>query len=83
MNKLIIYKYIDRIRKIDIMNYGIKEGIELNDEEINLIYFYIKNRYMDFFNNPDDIFREIEGNVRDNVYSKIIELSKKYKRYIG
>ena len=49
MNKLIIYKYIDRIRKIDIMNYGIKEGIDLNDEEINLIYFYIKNRYMDFF----------------------------------
>ena len=78
-----IYKYIDRIRKIDIMNYGIKEGIELNDEEINLIYFYIKNRYMDFFNNPDDIFREIEGNVRDNVYSKIIELYNKYKRYIG
>lgn len=83
MNKLIIYKYIDRIRKIDIMNYGIKEGIELNDEEINLIYFYIKNRYMDFFNNPDDIFREIEGNIRDNVYSKIIELYNKYKRYIG
>lgn len=83
MNKLIIYKYIDRIRKIDIMNYGIKEGIELNDEEINLIYFYIKNKYMDFFNNPDDIFREIEGNVRDNVYSKIIELYNKYKRYIG
>ena len=83
MNKLIIYKYIDRIRKIDIMNYGIKEGIELNDEEINWIYFYIKNRYMDFFNNPDDIFREIEGNVRDNVYSKIIELYNKYKRYIG
>ena len=83
MNKLIIYKYIDRIRKIDIMNYGIKEGIELNDEEINLIYFYIKNRDMDFFNNPDDIFREIEGNVRDNVYSKIIELYNKYKRYIG
>ena len=83
MNKLIIYKYIDRIKKIDIMNYGIKEGIELNDEEINLIYFYIKNRYMDFFNNTDDIFREIEGNVRDNVYSKIIELYNKYKRYIG
>ena len=83
MNKLIIYKYIDRIRKIDIMNYGIKEGIDLNDEEINLIYFYIKNRYMDFFNNPNDIFREIEGNVRDNVYSKIIELYNKYKRYIG
>lgn len=83
MNKLIIYKYIDRIRKIDIMNYGIKEGIKLNDEEINLIYFYIKNRYMDFFNNPDDIFREIEGNVRDSVYSKIIELYNKYKRYIG
>ena len=83
MNKLIIYKYIDRIRKIDIMNYGIKEGIELNDEEINLIYFYIKNRYMDFFNNTDDIYREIEGNIRDNVYSKIIELYNKYKRYIG
>ena len=71
MNKLIIYKYIDRIRKIDIMNYGIKEGIDLNDEEINLIYFYIKNRYMDFF-----FFFY-------NVYSKIIELYNKYKRYIG
>lgn len=83
MNKLIIYKYIDRIRKIDIMNYGIKEGIELNDEEINLIYFYIKNRYLDFFDNPDKILNEINGNVRDNVYSKIIELYNKYKRYIG
>lgn len=83
MNKIIIYKYIERIKKVDIVNYAYKEGIDLTNEELDLIYFYIKNRYLDFFDNPDKILNEINGNVRSIVYNKIIYLYNKYKRYIG
>jgi hypothetical protein len=45
MNKLIILNYINKLKKEDIYNFSLKENIELNDNELDIIYDYIKNDF--------------------------------------
>ena len=82
MNRLFITEYIKKLTKEDILRYGIKQDIVLTKDELDIIYNYIKNRYQDIFDNPIKVINEIKGNIRDNVYNKILELYNKYKNYI-
>ena len=82
MNRLFITEYIKKLTKEDILRYGIKQDIVLTKDELDIIYNYIKNKYQDIFDNPIKVINEIKGNVRDNVYNKILELYNKYKNYI-
>ena len=83
MNKLLIYKYIERIKKEDIANYSLSQNINLNNDELNIIYDYIKHKTNEILNNPQEIINEIKDKVSISVYNKIIELYEKYKDYIN
>ena len=48
MNQFIIQKYINKITKKDIITYAQNNNIYLTDEEINTIYFFIKQKTNDF-----------------------------------
>ena len=54
MNKLIIINYIKRLTKNDIFNYCINNNIPLTDEELDIIYYYIKNTLQKLFANSQD-----------------------------
>ena len=79
MNKLILYQYINRIKKEDIIMFGIKQGIVIKQKETDLIYNYIKNDYERIINNPMNIIIEIKDKVSEAVYQKILELYDKHK----
>ena len=79
MNKNILYQYIKKIKKEDIVKYGIKEGIIIKKEETDLIYDYIKNDYEKIINNPKDIIIEIKDKISNKLYQKLLELYDKYK----
>lgn len=80
MNMYLIGEYVKRIRKDDIYNYGVKEGIFLEDYEIDIIYSYIKNYYRDVINgNVKDILEDIKDKVKVSTYNKILELYNRYK----
>lgn len=80
MNKLIIINYIKRLTKNDIMNYCNNNNIPLTDEELEVIYYYIKNRYNDFLEGKETkILEEIKYKVKSATYNKILELYTKYK----
>ena len=81
-DKNIIYEYIKRIKKEDIYNYGIKENIILTDNEIDIIYDYINNRYNDIIDNPNNILLEIKDRLNIKTYNKLLELYDKYKYFI-
>ena len=83
MNKLFIYQYINKITKEDIYNYGIKQDIKLEKKELDIIYYYIKNKYQSFLNNPENILSEVKDKLNNNTYNKIIELYNKYKNIIN
>jgi len=80
-NKVNISQYIGKINRDDIINFGIKQGIYINKNDVDLIYYYIKNRCDDIIDNPDNILNEIEYKLDKNVYLKILELYNKYKYF--
>ena len=82
MNKLLIYEYIKNIKRIDIYNYAFEEGIKLSKNEIDILYDYIKNRYIDIMNNPKNVLIEIKDKLSINTYNKLLELYNKYKDII-
>lgn len=79
MNKIILYQYINKIKKEDIVKYGIKEGIIIKQDELDLIYNYIKNDYDKIINKPMDVIIEIKDKVSSRLYQKILELYDKYR----
>lgn len=79
MNKYFIYEYISRIKKEDIVNYSMHIGIELDDNDLEIIYYYLKNEYQRFFNNPQEIFMEIKGKISKHTYDVLLDLYNKYK----
>ena len=82
MNKLIIINYIKKLTKNDIYNYCKANKIQINDDEVDVIYYYIKNKYNMFFDGyHEEILNEIKYKVRSYIYNIILELYNKY-RYI-
>lgn len=80
MNKLIIINYIKKLTKNDISNYCKNTNIPLTEEELEIIYYYIKNRYNDFLNGHEqELLEEIKYKVKSATYNKILELYYKYK----
>lgn len=83
MKKIIIENYIKELTKEQISNFSLKQGIVLNDKELNIIYNAIKkdkdiilsNRFYDYLNQYKDDLRPV-------VYNKILELAKKYESFI-
>ena len=80
MNIFLIERYINKLTKNDIYNYSIKEGIELTNQEINIIYYYIKNYYKQFLNgHNEEIINELKEKVTTKTSNKIDELYNLYK----
>ncbi len=80
MNKLIVSNYIKKLNKSDIINYCNINSIPLTDDEVDVIYYYIKNRYIDFFEGHSlELLEEIKYKVKSATYNKILELYNIYK----
>lgn len=77
----IIKEYIKNITEKDIVNFAEKEGIKLLNDEVKIIYMYIKN-YWEVLLNQDStfIFEELKEKLRKEPYEKIVELYNKYKK---
>ena len=82
MNKLLIYKYINKLTKNDIIQFGLKQNITLDNNDTNIIYDYIKNDNKRIINNPLEIISEVKDKVSEQVYHKLLELYDKYKDFI-
>ena len=79
MNRLIIYEYINRLKKEDIIKYCNIKDIDIKDYELDIIYRYIKTNYKRFFNDPISILDEVKSKVSDKTFKEIVVLYDKYK----
>lgn len=82
MNKFLIFEYIKRLRKEDIVTFSIKQGIQLPSSDLETIYYYLKNEVPRFLNNPEEILEELKTKLTPNVYQLTIELYEQYKNYL-
>lgn len=80
MNLFLIEKYIQRIKKEDIYNYALSQGITLDNNELETLYYYLKNYYKPFLKgNQIELLQELKSKVKPTTASKIEELYLLYK----
>jgi hypothetical protein len=83
----LIEKNINSLTKNDIVTLAKGENIILNDNEVNIIYDYIKKDYkILLYGNSENIFKDLKSRINPTAYKKIKELfdfyKDKYKNYL-
>ena len=72
MYDFLISEYINRLNKDEIKMFALKKGIELTDDEVDIIYDYTKKCWRTFLHgNPRSILDELKIKVRPLTYNKI------------
>lgn len=80
MYELIINNYINNLTKNDIVYFGLKNGIELTNQELDYVYKTIKNDYKVLLSdNYECIFNEGKNYLSSENYIKICNLFMDYR----
>ena len=74
-----VLNYMRNIKKEDIISFSKKENIDIDSNDLEIIYEYVKNRGSDLLDNPLDIFSEVKDKISNNVYDKLLLLYNNYK----
>lgn len=87
VNEFLIKNYISKLTLNDINTFAIKNGIELNEEELKIIEKYIRNDWRTIiYGNPRPILNELKEKLNQIEYQKIenlyVEFKEKYKNYL-
>ncbi len=76
-------EYVKNIDEYTIDKFAKSHQIALSDDEIKIIYLYIKNYWYEFYKgNPKDLFAELKEQISKENYEKIEELYYEYKKKI-
>lgn len=76
----LIEPYINNIKKSDINNFALKNNINLNNNELDFIYNFIKTRYKEVLNNPNNFsLSRYKNNFSNENFVKINGLINRYK----
>lgn len=83
MYDFLINEYINRLNTEEIRKFAYKKGVELTDDETDIIYEYTKKYWRTFLHgNTRPILDELKTKVRPLTYNKIetlyIEARDKY-----
>ena len=83
MYDYLIDEYVKRLTTDEIKSFAFSKGVELTEDETNLIFSTIKTKWRTFVHgNPRPILNEIKTQVRPLTYNKIetlyIEAKNKY-----
>lgn len=80
MNIYLLTEYINKLKKEDINNFALKQGIILEEEELEVIYNHIKKDYKTvIYGNARSILDQIKNEVKPLTYSKIENLYSQFK----
>lgn len=79
--EFVIKEFVDKLTEEDINNFALKEGVKLTDEELKVIYLYIRNYWQVFYKgDATSLFHELKEKLSPKAYDKVLELYNKYKR---
>lgn len=83
MNIYLISEYVKRLKKEDIANFALKQGVTLDKNELDLIYNHVKNDYKTFiYGNPRPILDDVKTKVKPLTYNKIETLYQQFKGFV-
>ena len=76
----LISEYINKISISDINIFASKNNIHLNNDELNLIYSYVKNDWKTIiYGNYNVILNDLKNKIDSNKYNQIEQLFYKFK----
>lgn len=76
--KNLIKTYISNLTIDDLKQYIYRNYQEIEENEINIIYNYIKNKWEDIYNDNPKTWNELKEKLSPNTYNEIVKLYKKY-----
>lgn len=82
MYKQLLKIYIEKLKKEEVIKYIENNNYRVSDKEIDIIYFYIKNYWEDFFDDKEEIWKKLKNDVTNDTYIEIMKLYRKYKKFI-
>lgn len=72
MNDYLLQVYIERLSKDDINTFAVNKGITLENDELNIIYDYLKKYWRTFYyGNPKAQLDELKSKLSNTTYAKI------------
>lgn len=79
----LIEPYINNITKEQINTFALNNNINLNKNELDFIYNFIKTRYKDILSNPNSFsLTKYKNNFSNENFIKINGLVNRYKRLL-
>ena len=76
----VVESYINKMTKSDINNFAIKNNINLNSNELDFIYNFIKTKYKEVLNNPNNFnLVKYKNNFSNENFIKINAIVNRYK----
>lgn len=80
MFQKLIDNYVNNLKKGDVNDFALKNGIVLNDEELDYVYLIIKKEYRTIiYGNPNYIFSDLKERFSLDTVNKIEKLYYDYK----
>lgn len=74
MYKNLISNYIKNMSLEDVKDYVSKNYEEVSEEEIKVIFKYIKNRWEEIYDEKPNVLEDLKKEVSTSTYEKIIKL---------
>ena len=76
--------HIKKISKEEIFKFAEKYNVYLSKQELDYIYYFIKNNYKQFINNPKKFnLNDYKNNFTENNFNKLKILFNKYSNYLN
>ena len=83
MNIYLLEQYVKRLKKEDIYNFALKEGVTLEEYELDIIFNHVKKDYKTvIYGNARSILEKVKTEVNPLTYSKIENLYERFKNRI-
>ncbi len=72
MKEKLINEYVKRLTIEDVNKFALSNGIDLKEDDLNLLYKYIKNEWHTIiYGNPRSILDDLKNKLDTNTYAKI------------
>ena len=80
MFKKLIDSYVYNMKKGDVYDFALKNGINLSEDELSYVYDVIKKEYQTIiYGNPDSIFNDLRGKFPLETVMKVEKLYLDFK----
>ena len=83
MNKQLIYSYISKLTKEDIIKFINNQNFSIEENEIDLIYNYIKTNPETIINNKELVLNDAKKLLKPDTYNNLTTIYNKYINIIN